>query len=69
MARLEVTLSAATEQDQKVLVVPVGEMTISTYRLHLAKRHPRIRYEFIFHHALDHRTNPDLDHIHEGEQL
>jgi hypothetical protein len=64
---IDVTPLTAVPDSERVTVPPVPEMTTGIFRLHLRKRHPRVGHEFITHHAEDHRHNPQLDHIHEGE--
>jgi hypothetical protein len=54
---------------ERATVVPVRAMRVDHFRLHLEKRHPRVRYAFISHHDQDHDTNPSLDHTHRGETL
>lgn len=61
-------LKRAAEQPEPVTVPRARGMTVDTFRLHLAKRHPRVHAAFFTHHDMDHRTNQDLDHIHEEEK-
>jgi hypothetical protein len=51
-------------ESELVTVPNARAMKPETFRLHLEKRHPRVRYRFISHHDQDHAHNPSLDHIH-----
>lgn len=66
-AALEAALEAldATAQADLLLVQPFEAMTPAQRKNHREKRHPRVTND----HSLDHRTNPGLDHYHEGELL